>query len=108
MTALGVTAVARSLGISRSAVRKAIDRGTLATNGYPFMVEPAEVERYREQNLLNRGDRADERRAYRVLRSLADAGTTNDAIRATLRPATLDAARSYAIRRRAKWPAGLE
>lgn len=58
---LGVTAVAAALGTKRSAVRKAIVRGTLrarkettADGGYRWLVPVEEVDRYAREHRTER------------------------------------------------------
>lgn len=57
---LDVTAVAAALGVKRSAIRKAIARGTLAARrvesgtGYKYVIDATEVDRYAREHRVTR------------------------------------------------------
>lgn len=95
------TAVA--LGVSRSAVRKAIARGTLPASRGPgphqdFDVDDAAIDAYRRQH-RRPIDHAGVT-AYRAVAALMNANVAVDAI-----PVELSGpARAYAQRRRRRWP----
>lgn len=101
---LGVPEVARVLGLTRSAVYKAIARGTMravavATPfGMACRVTPREVERYRRRHLRTRSGIE----AYLALGE--ELSARPDASLDDLDKTMVDLALAYARRRRQAWP----
>lgn len=97
----GVMETAQALGVSRSAVRKAIARGTLRAerrDDGSYAVEPAEIERYRAEHSWPEPETRD---AYAAaVEDLARPGVRLD----DLDPGVVARARAYATRRHLRWP----
>lgn len=107
-----VDEAASALGVSRSAVRKAIARGTLAARLEEgrYRVAPAEVERYRVEHLLARYGESRDREAYlavgeslALLAIVRREGVAQLTLE-DLDPEMVELAHQYARRRRRRWP----
>ncbi len=101
---MNVPEAAEALGLSRAAVHKAIERGTLPARLMPtgptgpwYLIQPGDVDAYRAEHLRPTGGGL---AAYGEVAVALGAGASID----DLTTETIESARAYARRRHQRWP----